>query len=327
MNKQIKKTIITILSAFLVFLLIVALKNLFSQKIPNDTTGVQAVIRRKNIDYLFLGSSSFRKGVNMKLLEDRLPGENVFMLTYNGNQPMNVYVELNEIINAGTDIGTLVYEIEPGMIDRGADLSDKRLLFDIGIESKLTIWRYLREREDADFFMFFDYWVSSNMDYLFTYPISKKAVSGRYYLGGNDGTDVSLPKTKEELEKLPIKEEPGIDKLQLDSLLSIMELCKNNDVELIFIEPPKYITMYNDKNFCDKHDMMIKLLDENNATYYTGDDLGFDNTRAEYYSDLSHMSEEGMNELTEDIINVLKNRVGKIYRTLLAARGADVRST
>ncbi len=241
----------------------------------------------------------------MKTLEGSLDGS-TFMLTYNGNQPMNVMIELQDILKAGTKIGTVIYEIEPGMVDRGADLSDKRLLWDVDMNSKLQIWNYLKNREDADFFMFFDYWVSSNMDYLITYPIAHKVIAKRYYLGGNDGEDVSNGKTHEELKKLPIKEDPGIDELQGQSLVDIINMCKENGVQLIFVEPPKYITMYSDENFVNKLNDMTELIEEHGGQVYLGQDLGFDNTKPEYYSDLSHMSGEGMKELTEDIIKIIK---------------------
>lgn len=300
-----KKTVITIISAFILFIAVVMVKNAYSYKIPNDEMGIQAVIAMKDVDYLFLGSSSFRKGVNMKELEQELDGSS-FMLTYNGNQPMNAMIELQEIIKAGTNVNTLVYEIEPGMIDRGADLSDKRLLWDIDLDSKLQIWNYLKDREDADFFMFFDYWVSSNMDYMITYPVAHKVIAKRYYKGGNDGEDVSEARTEEELMNLPIKEDPGIDQLQLDSIVNIINMCNDNGIELIFLEPPKYKAIYSDANFASKHEDMVNLLKENGATYYLGEDLGFDNTNAQYYSDISHMSKEGMEELTKDIIKVIK---------------------
>jgi len=300
-----KKTIITLVTAFILFMAIVLLKNCYSYKIPNEDMGIQSVIARKDVDYLFVGSSSFRKGINMKTLESELNGS-VFMLTYNGNQPMNVMIELQDILDAGTKLGKVIYEIEPGMVDRGADLSDKRLLWDVDMNSKVKIWNYLKEREDADFFMFFDYWVSSNMDYLITYPVAHKVIAKRYYLGGNDGDDVSKGKSAEDLSKLPIKEDPGIDKLQEDSLIDIINMCNENGVELIFVEPPKYINMYSDKNFAEKLDDMVKLLKDNGAKVYLGQDLGFDNTKAEYYSDLSHMSGDGMKELTADIIKILK---------------------
>ena len=302
-----KKTILTITIAFIIVLSVVMLKNCCSYMIPNDSFGIRYIISEKQADYLFIGSSSFRKGIDMRVLEKEL-GESTYMVTYNGNQPMNVLVELKQMLEAGTEIGTLVYELEPGMVDRGADLSDKRLLFDIDMKSKKEIWSYLSEREDADFFMFFDYYVSSNMDYLLTYPISYPMIAKRYYKGGNNGEDLSPAKTKDELMALPIKEDPGIDALQRESLVNIIDLCDDNGIELIFLEPPKYIAMYSDKNFSEKFDELIDLLRENNAEVVLADDLHFDNTNPDYYADLSHMSGDGMTEFTNRVIEVLQAR-------------------
>jgi len=300
-----KKTVTTIIIAFLIVFSVVMLKNCCSYMIPNNAFGIRYITAQKNVDYLFVGSSSFRKGIDMKALEKEM-GEGTYMLTYNGNQPMNVWIELKQILEAGTDVGTVIYELEPGMVDRGADLSDKRLLFDIDMKSKSEIWHYLSERDDADFFMFFDYYVSSNMDYLVTYPISYPLIAKRYYKGGNNGEDLSMAKTKEELEALPIDEEPGIDELQKESLINIISLCNDNGIELIFLEPPKYIRMYQDKDFSEKFDELIAFLDDQGARTVLSDELKFDNTNPDYYADLSHMSGDGMAEFTKCVINVLK---------------------
>lgn len=300
-----KKTVLTITISFLVFLCVVVLKNCFSYMLPNNAFGIRYITSKEKADYLFIGSSSFRKGIDMKALENEL-GEDTYMLTYNGNQPMNVLVELKQMLEAGTKIDTIVYELEPGMVDRGADLSDKRLLWDIDMKSKKEIWDYLKERDDADFFMFYDYYVSSNMDYLLTYPISYPMIAKRYYKGGNNGEDVSIAKTKEELDKLPIAEDPGIDSLQKESIVNIINLCNDNGIKLIFLEPPKYIRMYEDKDFADKLGELTQFLEDVNANTILADDLGFDYTNPDYYSDLSHMSGEGMTEFTNRVIEVLK---------------------
>ncbi len=300
-----KKTIITITTAFLIVFAVVMLKNCCSYMLPNNAFGIRYIIGEGKADYLFVGSSSFRKGIDMMALEKEL-GENTYALTYNGNQPMNVYVELKQMLEAGTEIGTLIYELEPGMVDRGADLSDKRLLWDIDMKSKHEIWQYLKDRDDADFFMFYDYYVSSNMDYLITYPISYPMIAKRYYKGGNNGSDISAAKTKEELDKLPIKEDPGIDELQRESLKKIISLCESNGIKLIFLEPPKYIRMYSDKNFSDKINELVTFLRDEGGTVIMGEDMGFDNTNPDYYADLSHMSGEGMAVFTDKVIEVLK---------------------
>lgn len=303
-----KKTLISITIAFITFLLIVFAKNCFSIKLPNSAMGVQAVIsasKENRIDYLFIGASSFRKGVDMPKIEKELPGKS-FMLAYNGNQPMNMDVELSQIIANGVIPETLIVEFDPAMISNHADLSDKRLLWDIDMNSKITIWKELSKREDADFFMFYDYWVSSNIDYLATYPVSYPLISKRYYLGGNNGQEYTASKTKEELDAMPIKEDDGFNELQKSSILHIIDLCRDNGINIIFAESPNYITMYKDENYANKQKLLLELLESEKVTVYTSTDFKLDNSNPEYYSDLTHMSSKGMEEYTKELINIIK---------------------
>lgn len=314
-----KKTIITITIAFMVFILAVVGKNAFSKDLPNGSMGVQAAISRgrssateingakiyTGIDNLFIGASSFRKGINMHTIENDLNGQS-FMVVYNGNQPMNMDVELSEIIEANVVPKNLIVEFDPAMISNHADLSDKRLLFDIDMDSKVKIWRDLSSREDADFFMFYDYWVSSNIDYLATYPVSYPLISKRYYLGGNNGEEFTASKSKEELDELPIKEDAGFNELQKSSIMHIIKMCKDNGIRLIFIESPNYYTMYQDENYAGKQELLKGLLKDEGIEVYSADDLPFDSSNPEYYSDLTHMSTKGMEEYTKIVVDILK---------------------
>lgn len=303
-KKTIVKTITTIIMAFLTVLLVVLCKNALSCKIPGATVGVSAVSQVGEIDTLFVGASSFRKGINMHTVDEKL-GNGSYMLTYNGNQPMNMDVEIKELFDNGIKIKTLVVEFDPGMIDAHADLSDKRLLWDIGLNSKLYIWNLLSEREDADFFMGFDYWVSSNIDYMFTYPISKPVISKRYYKGGNTGEDDVAGLSESELDALPVKEDPGFSSLQNMALLDIVKLCEDNGTKLIFLESPNYKKMYDDSNYAQKAADLKAFLTALTVPVITKEDLQFDYTNPAYYSDLSHMSTDGMNVYTDEVIDLL----------------------
>lgn len=306
-NKQtIAKTVLTIAAAFLVTALVMLAKNGLSCKLTGTSVGVPMIARQGEIDTLFIGASSFRKGINMKTFQEKYPGE-TYMLTYNGNQPMNMDVELTELLEANTKIKTLVVEFDPGMIDAHADLSDKRLLWDIGLKSKLYIWNLLSKREDVDFFMMYDYWVSSNIDYMFTYPVAKPMISKRYYRGGNTGDDDVKGLSLEELEAMPIKEAPGFSDLQKASLDNIIDNCAAGNIRLIVLESPNYEKMYTDSNYAEKSALLKDYFTSKGIDVITKDELNFDYTNPSYYSDLSHMSSEGMNVYTDEIIELLKS--------------------
>jgi len=151
----------------------------------------------------------------------------------------------------------------------------------------------------------FDYFVSSNMDYLITYPLAKPVISKRYYKGGNTGEDEVKGLTAEELDALEVKEEAGFNELQKESLKHIIDLCRENNTNLIFLESPNYIKMYCDENYREKHELLKEFLEEENIRCITKDDLKFDYKNPSCYSDLSHMSSEGMNLYTKEIIEIL----------------------
>lgn len=305
MNK--KKLLTTILAVIIIFLGVILAKNMYSYKLPNDKMGIRSVVARGDIDTLFIGSSGYRKGIDMEKLVNALDGD-TFMLTYNGNEPFNVLIELEEIMKAQVRIGTLVIDFNPSMADRGADLSDKRLLWDVGMESKIKLWRELNKEPDTDLFSFYDYWVLSNNDYMATYPVSYPLIASRYYYGGSTKADETPGKSKEELEAMPIIENPGINDLQRDSILSIIDICKDNGIELIFMESPRYITMESDANYVAKSDELKSLIEANGVRCVRRSELEFDNTNPDYYSDLTHMSAAGKEEFTNAIIRLFTDK-------------------
>lgn len=307
--KKYTKLIITIIVAFLAATGVICVKNCYSYKLRNDAMGVRSVISKGHIDTLFVGSSAYRKGIDMHMIEEELPGES-FMLTYNGNQPFNMLIELTEIINGGGDVDTIVMDFNPSMVDRGADLSDKRLLWDITMEGKDELWGELKKRDDASMFTWFDYWVSSNMDYMVTYPVAKPMISKRYYLGGGTQEDDAEGRTAVELSELEIVENPGVNTLQKDSLGEIIRICADNDIQLIFLESPRYYLMEDNVNYKAKSDELYAYITSCGVTVLRAEDLGFDNKNAGYYADLTHMSGKGCRVLTKLIIDklgVIKN--------------------
>ena len=302
------KLIITILSAFIFAGVVVYVKNAYTYRLPNEAMGIPSVTCRGHVGTLFMGSSAYRKGIDMYELSkssDSLNSEmgvDCFMLTYNGNQPFNMAIELDQIVKSGCTIDRLVVDLNPSMMDRGADLSDKRLLWDIDFGAKRRLYNELKKREDSGAFLFYDYWVLSNMDYLVTYPIAKPLISARYYLGGSAKSEESSGKDAGFLNELEIVENPGLDKLQLSSIDEIIDICSENDIELIFLESPRYITMAKNPNYSAKKQELTEYISARKVRTITAEELDFDNSNPSYYADLTHMSAEGSKVLTAAIM-------------------------
>ena len=284
---------------------VVLIKNIFTCRLTNEAMGISSVTCRGHVGTLFVGSSAYRKGIDMYALFDDKDFGDCFMLTYNGNQPFNMEIELEEILKSDVSIERIVVDFNPSMMDRGADLSDKRLLWDISMEAKKKLYSELKKREDAGLFLFYDYWVSSNMDYLATYPIAKPLISARYYLGGSAATEQSEGASREELEALEIIENSGLNDLQLEAIDAIIDMCDDNGIELIFLESPRYVTMAADANYSAKAKALKEHIEDRNIRVITAGDLDFDNTNPAYYADLTHMSHEGSKVLTEAVVKAL----------------------
>ncbi len=298
-----KKTMISISISLIIVLGVVMLKNCFSYMLPNDAMGIRAVVAKKHVSQLFLGASAFRKGIDVKMLEEELPGES-FVLTYNGNQPYNMSLELKEILEEGTVVDTVIADFNPSMINEDANLSDKRFLWDTKFSTKWALWKEISKREDASFYMFYDYFVLSNNEYMITYPIAYPLIAERYYRGGSLDDDAGT--TEERLLELEVAEKSGFHKLQEKAIMDMISICDQYGVKLIFVESPRYIKMAEDANYKEKSKALAELLEASGIEYYCATDLDFDNKQAAYYTDLVHMSGEGKRLFTSQIIQHMK---------------------
>ena len=75
----------------IVIVAIILLKNQYSSLLlQNASYGMPALIKRQNVENLFLGSSMFRQGIDILELNAAFPDKN-YILAYNGNQPATEY--------------------------------------------------------------------------------------------------------------------------------------------------------------------------------------------------------------------------------------------
>lgn len=297
-----KKIVISFIMTLLIVLGIVMMKNCFSYMIPNDAMGIRAVIQREHVSQLFLGASSYRKGIDILAVEEQLPGES-FVLTYNGNQPLNMELELEEMFAQNTKIDTLIVDLNPSMMDEPANLSDKRLLWDTGFSTKWQLWKEIAKREDTDFFAFYDYFVLSNNEYMLTYPISYPLISARYYKGGSLDEDEGT--TADKLEELEIDEQDMLHPTQVAALESIIQMCKEQKIRLIFVETPRYLRLEQNSAYQKKLAEAVALAETSKVECLYSGNMEFDYTNPEYYTDLVHMSTKGRQAFTQEIIHYL----------------------
>lgn len=306
-----KKLVRNIIIGCVLTLGVVLLKNSVTQYIPNPNFGMQAVIEHGSVENLFIGSSLFRQGLDIFTIEEEL-GEDSYIVTYNGNQPVLMEKELQYLLDQGVEIKNLYLDMYSYTAAADPWFSDTKILWDVNLPFKIEIWKMMQKYSNANFKDFYEMFVLANNEYLFNYPISYPLVSGGFYKGGNSrDTEGS---TKEILDKKPtVGHRNGILEVQANAYKRIQELCRENEIRLIFVEVPKYVKMARDQDYLELNAQVIAVLDEIGARYVLADQLDFDSEKPEYYQDLMHLSTEGRKKFTENLIQSIEKEDKNTY--------------
>ena len=178
-----KRILLTIGGALLAAFLLVVLKNEYARLLPVSTYGMQAAIERRETENLFIGSSMFRQGLSIDVLEEELPGSS-YILSYNGNQPALMAMELAYMLEEGLEVKNLYIDLYPYTAAADPWISDTKILLDTDLDFKIQAWRLMAENSGASFSDFFEFFVTANNEQLLTYPINNALVSSQFRNGG-----------------------------------------------------------------------------------------------------------------------------------------------
>ena len=331
-----------LLLAIVLSMLLIIIKNNYSRYLYSKANfGMQAICSQygnneNNTDGsldIFLGSSMFRKGLDINVLEDEY-SKDAYILSYNGNQPFEEYFELQYLINAGVTIDALFIDMYAYSINADPWISDDHIFVETDIAFKISLCKELSYCAD-----FGDYWtmfVASNNEELLTYPISYQVVNRTFYRGGSKlssgGTiDHSFMDDQSSYNGI-VKPDKDISSKNLNDkqvfyLEKIVNLCKENSISVTFIETPKFITteidsdyksiMYSYALLLEKlevpyyltYDMAV-ILSYNNKFNYLEGIIDFDSSNAELFIDYIHLSEEGRVLYTQSLCDAVGNLSG-----------------
>lgn len=302
----------------------VCAKNIIVPKLmKNANFGVSHATTIKNLDFLLIGSSMFRQGIdiNTVLGEDKKG----YLLAYNGNQPYFVYKEMENFYERGGKTKFLLIDMYAYSLANKVTLSDVRILLDSDIKGQLEMFKDMRDYGNADAKTFYNMFLQTNNELFLTWPISFPLINKRYLNGGN--TSKRKGKTEDALSHLkPIATTLEINKKQLESLLQLIELCHSNNTNMIFVETPKYKRIYNIND--DYISIMKKYADELNKyninMYLHRETLAriplpinqghihvydFDNDIADNYTDMIHLSYNGRMTFSKILNKILKDKL------------------
>ncbi len=294
--------------------LLVVLKNEYARLLPVSTYGMQAAIERGETENLFIGSSMFRQGLSIDVLEEELPGSS-YILSYNGNQPALMAMELAYMLEEGLEVKNLYIDLYPYTAAADPWISDTKILLDTDLDFKIQAWRLMAENSGASFSDFFEFFVTANNEQLLTYPINNALVSSQFRNGGTllqqEGS------TREELYALGmLGSRDGLNEAQTKGYREIAALAEEYGLNLYFLETPKYERMYADPDYMELYQLCLEEVQKLKAEWngsgsfevICAEDLDFDSSDAGNFQDLIHLSSAGRTEYTRLLCGALKSR-------------------
>lgn len=308
-----KRILLTIAGALLAALLLVLVKNEYARLLPVSTYGMQAAIAQGETENLFIGSSMFRQGLSIDVLEEGLPGSS-YILSYNGNQPALMAMELEYMLEEGLEVKSLYIDLYPYTAAADPWLSDTKLLLDTDLDFKLRAWELMRRSSGASFSDFYEFFVTANNEQLLTYPVNNALVSSQFRNGGTLLEQAG--KTREELYALgTLGSRDGLNEVQVEGYRRLAALAEEYDLNLYFLETPKYERMYADEDYLELYGLCLETVrglekewnGKGSFRIICAEDLEFDSSDAGNFQDLIHLSAAGRTEYTRLLCGAVKS--------------------
>lgn len=304
-----KRTIKILAGVVLAVLLVTVIKNEYARLLPVSSYGMQAAVKKGTIDHLFIGSSMFRQGLSIDVLEEELAGS-VYILSYNGNQPAFMAMELEYMLEEGLEIGTLYVDLYPYTAAAAPWISDTKILLDTDLRFKMDAWNLMSSYSSAGFSDFYELFVTANNEQILTYPIHNRLVSAQFRNGGNLLTPGG--QTKEYLDSLGmLGGREGLQEAQTEGYQRLLRLAQEHGIQVCFLETPKYVRMYQDEDYMELYRACIQQMEEfsGEAFVVLAEDLDFDRENPECFQDLIHLSTQGRTLYTKLLCDQLKQGI------------------
>lgn len=279
-------------SIFIVALLVL-LKNQYGYLFSGNTYGIPAAIEMQEIDHLFIGSSMFRQGLDIDVLEEQLDGT-VYLLSYNGNQPVFMAKELEYLLDHGVTVNHLYIDFYAYTLTAVPWISDTKLFLDTDLAFKADAWNTMAQSGDVTLNDFYEMFVTANNEQILMYPLNNALVSSQFRNGGSLMTPAG--QTTDHLNTLDLGVRDGLYETQLSGYDRILELAEENSIDLLFIETPKYEKLLTDSREGSYTELLSEMTiwaEKKKAPYLLAEAFRFDHSDGANFQDLIHLSAAG----------------------------------
>lgn len=307
-----KRTIVNILIALMIVVGYVIAKPIILKKSMSSANfGMERLVNKGKIKHLFIGSSMFRQSMQL----DDVIKDDVYVLAYNGNQPFMIFKILDYLLMKKVDIENLYCDMFLYAIMQKPDIKDERIFLDTDMSLQFDILNEVRDYGKGGFNTYYDGLVSSNNEMLATWPISYRLINSRYDRGASMPSNKKGKATDEILAKIKLTTDV-FNERQVYYIREIVKLAYQNDINLTFIETPKYKTVTENTNYPILMEKYVQLLngtkiimDERTYKKITSNDnvvtYNFDDDNADLFSDILHLSGIGRGVFSKDLHRML----------------------
>lgn len=290
------KRIISVLISVLVVLLLIVKAEYASLIYRESTYGMPALVAKGSIENLYLGSSMFRQGLDIDAIENHQSDS--YILAYNGNQPVSELIELEYLISNNVKIKNLYVDMYAYSMTAEPDISDDKLLLETDISTKYRLWQSI---EDKSLRKLWSVCVSANNDMIMTAPIINPILNSQFRSGGSLSVTGGLEGDAYSNLVPPIDTDT-INEEQKKAVGDIVTLCKENDIEVVFIETPKSQVVMRDLNYRSIMESYRELLDDHGVQYISSEDYKFDYDNSYNFIDAIHLSYQGRVNFSENLL-------------------------
>ena len=319
MERSMKKNIIFTMSTAIICMILLVLKNQYSPLfLSHSTYGMPSLIKTGSVDNLYLGSSMFRQGLDIRILNDNLSSSQ-YILSYNGNQPAAEFYELKYLLDHDVNIQNIYIDMYVYSAFESPKISDEKLFMEMDIAGKYNLWSLLKDASTSSnkLMLFWQMWISSNNELLLTWPISAPIINHQFHSGGtltqNSGSSAQT------LNNTAVPSiSSTINSIQKDYICALIQLARENNITVTFIETPKYQNVSHSTSYLQAMHTYTELLDQETIPYIlsqsTYDALAvsspvyvynFDTRNPNYYIDIMHLSSTGRCEFSKLLTSYL----------------------
>jgi len=288
-----RKTVAIVISTFLCFVVLIITKNEYARLLySNATYGMPALLKQGEIDNLYLGTSMFRQGIDINVLEEECE-KTSYVLAYNGNQPVFEVLQLKYLLSNGLKIKHLYVDMCPYVVNTETSIADEKMFVDGDLAFLRSAWNVIDNKTFSTWWQMF---VSANNEQIVTFPISSAIVNSQFRHGGtlvqNSGMNEDTYSNM-----VPQTGDDYIYDEQAEAIAELIDICKKENITLTFIETPKPEAVQKDSLYLSiMNEYKELVVSKGVSDIICGEDM---QVKASYFIDRVHLSSEGRREFTK----------------------------